>query len=242
MVSSSFLGRAAPPSRLPFSSRITESVLGRPAPGEPSILQGITTQPSLLRGEVTPPSAFPSLITPSREFPSPPSRIPRRDVPPGTPPSRRRFFLRFEKERQLRRAQPGYNTFLRKGEKRGDKFVIIARNLPPNRAVARGAFAADNFIEASFLTKLSGKKTRQTDIPPPDLSKKFRGIRPGSKLPGRTIVERKGKRLDKLNEVLQISFFKQQALKNQISGQVRQPKRTTIRSPLRNTARVGRFL
>lgn len=230
----SFIGSGVPSRITPVSAlppAITTPSLLRPTPPErPSVLRPSEGQQLSLLGPTRPtePSilqptdkAVPSLLEPLREQPTPTRR-----KPPGLP------------SRKIRRVRrPGFDTFIRRGEKRGDKFVKAFKNLPENRAILAGARAVDNFIEASFIIKRSGKTTTRPDVPRPTrlLQDKFRGIKPGSKLPGRTIVEKRGKRLDRGSEVLQISFFKQQALKNQILGQVQ-------RRPINNGVRVRRFL
>ena len=75
------------------------------------------------------------------------------------------------------------------------------------------------------MIKRSGKTTIKREVPRHNkLLQKFRGIKKGSVLPGDTIVEKKGRpRLDRQGELLQISFFRQQALKRQILGQVQRP-------------------
>ncbi len=211
--------------------------------GVPSILRPAREVPSILRPT---PREFPSILEPTKEVPS--ILEPIKEVPPVTPPKKPPFRFGLPKRKPIKE-QPGFNTFVRKGEKRGSKFVKVAENLPKNRAIKFGASAVDNFIEASFLIKSSGRKTKQRDIPRPDL-RKFRGIRRGSVLPDKTIIERKGKRLDKTGELLQISFFKQQALKNRVQRQIQPPKPTKpipepmVPSPLmiRRRGGVMRFL
>ena len=205
-----------PPSRKP-SGAVSSALLG-PISGPPS------APPS------KPPSAPPSIppsFPPSAPPSGPPSRPPSRppsgppSAPPSGPPKVPPSFPREERGRILK---PGFDTFLRRGAKRGSRFDKISDNLPKNRAIVVGRNAADNFIENSFRIQRSGRKTRLKDVAPPNLIK-FRGIKKGSVLPGDTIIEKKGKfRLDKATERLQLSFFRERALSNRIRGQIRTRK------------------
>ena len=103
-----------------------------------------------------------------------------------------------------------YDVYVRRGDKRGDKFVKVADNLPRNRALNFGAGIVDNYIEASFRIRQDGTTKKEDDFFQPDLTK-FERPRTGTKLPGDTFIEKKGKRLDTFGEVQQISYFKQKA-------------------------------
>ncbi len=228
-------------STLPFieTTRLISGPPSRRLSGLPSgPVSGIISGPPSARPSALPSGALStSLLGPVSGFPSiPPSRRPSGPVSarPSGPPSRRPSGLPPppsgpitaipSREEEGKRVRKGFNTFLRKGAKRGDKFVKIADNNPKNLAIQKGANAADFFIENSFRIQSSGRTTRKRDIPRVNL-KKFRGIRKGSVLPGDTIIERKGKpRLDRAGELLQISFFRQQALKNQIIGQIQRKR------------------
>ena len=181
------------------------------------------------------PSVLPPVIPPSV-----PSVLPPSLAPPVVPSALAGGGLGFlsttiprgltTKDLEVRRVKkPGFDVKLRKGEKRGSKFVRIAKNLPKNRALAFGARMTDNFIEASFMIKRSGKTTTRPDLNRRPNLDKFRGIKPGSILPGKTIVEKKGKRLDRINEVRQISFFKEQARRQRISGILQSRRRLNIK-------------
>jgi len=157
-----------------------------------------------------PPSAPPSVppsVPPSLPPSAPPSVpplvppfIPPRLPPPGVPPFIPKLGRGFQKK-------PTFNVQVREGERRGDKFKVVAKNLPKNKALRFGSRIVDNFIEASFRIRPTGRSTTIPDISRPNLSK-FRARRPGTKLPSRTFVEKRRHRLDTVSEVNQISFFK----------------------------------
>jgi len=101
-----------------------------------------------------------------------------------------------------------YTLQVRKGDKRGDKFVTVEKRLPINLALQRGKEITDNYIEASFRLKPTNSKPRQVDIPTaPNLSK-YRRPAKSSKLPSNTFIEKKENRLDSLGEQQQISYLK----------------------------------
>ena len=224
-----FIGPSArpsgPPSRKP-SIPLTTTLLG-PISGPPSVPP---SRPPSIPPSI-PPSVPPSIPPgpPSRPPVGPPSRPPSvpPSRPPKAPPVKPPPILILPAGEEEGRPKPGFNTFIRKGEKRGSKFVKVAENLPKNRAIRFGANNVDNFIEASFLIKSSGRKTTQRDIPRARVNlNKFRGVRKGTILPDKTIVEFKEKRLDRIGERLQISFFRIQALKNRVQRQIQaKPRR-----------------
>ncbi len=228
---------SGPPSRRP-SAAVSAALLG-PISVFPSIPP--SRQPSgpvsgLVSGVVSGPPSGTVSGRPSRPI----SRLPSKPI--SVKPSGFISAIPDIKTEPERIGKKGFDTFLRRGERRGDKFVKISDNKPLNRAVRIGSSAADNFIEASFIVKPSGKRTRKFDVPRPNL-KKFRGIKPGSKLPGRTIIERKGKRLDTLGEVNQISFFREQAKRSRIVRQIQRRKATPRRISIQPTPKgVMRFL
>ena len=123
---------------------------------------------------------------------------------------------------------PSYDIQLRKGEKRGDKFVTVEKNLPRNKALKRLAFIIDNYIEASGRLKPSNRPARSPDdLTPPNLSK-FRSPKKGSRLPRDTIIELLNKRLDTEGEKRQISFFRQQQLKQALRKAIKRKTRQKI--------------
>jgi len=201
-VTSSILLPPSPP-RIPPSP---PSIL--PPPSPPITPPSILLPPSPPRVPPSIPPSPPSILLP----PSPPIR-----TPPIKPPR-----LDLERaEQQLAsigiKPSPSFDLQIRRGEKRGDKFVTVAKNLPVNRALRRGRDAVDNFIEASFRLKANKKLPKQRDIAfQPNLDK-FRKPVPGSKLPKNTFVEKRENRLDTLGEQQQISFFRKQRLKRKIA-------------------------
>jgi len=105
---------------------------------------------------------------------------------------------------------PSFDVQIRKGEKRGDKFITVNKNLPENKALRLFKRIVDSHIEASGRLRPSKKKAKvPDDLFAPSLIK-FRRPRKGSKLPSNTIIEKKQHRLDTQGEVDQISFFKRQ--------------------------------
>lgn len=172
--------------------------------------------PKLITAQRTEAFSFLALEKPLKVTPTPrkrPKRAPR--TPPPLFPTRKSR-LQERVEILLDKLSPSYDVQLRRGEKRGSKFVTIAKNLPQNRALRRGRNAADNFIEASFRLKPNKKQPKQADLPfVPDLSK-FRRPRKGTRLPKNTIIEKANKRLDTFGERQQLSFFKAKAAKSSL--------------------------
>ncbi len=204
------------PSILRPRSREEPSIL-KPTKEVPSILKPIPKEdPSIL---IPPIREVPSIITPTpREEPSilrpPPKEEPSvlrpiEEVPEITKRiDLDREFIRTKRQILITQKAPSYDVQIRKGEKRGDKFITVEKRLPQNLALRRIKKILDNNIEASGRLKPSGKQPKQKDIPfRPDLSK-FRPPKPGSKLPSNTIIEKKENRLDTLGEQQQISFFR----------------------------------
>jgi len=142
----------------------------------------------------------------------PPYYVPPRTPPPTTPPPPTRKDSKFYKDRNqelITEEAPSYDIQIRKGEKRGDKFVTVDKNLPKNKALRRLKLIVDNYIEASGRLKPNTRQPRvRDDISPPNMIK-FRPPKPGSKLPKNTIVEKLRNRLDTLNEQKQLSYFRQ---------------------------------
>ena len=204
----------------------------RPTPTEPPSIITLETPSIITPPTKEPPSIItletPSIITPpTKEPPSIitpiPPEIPTIVRPPRKPPSKR-----LPKEEPIRIPKaPSLDVQIRRGEKRGDKFVTVEKSLPTNRAIRRLTEILDNFIEASGRLKPSKKKPRiSDDILAPVLSK-FRGPKKGSKLPVGTIIERRKFRLDTIGEIRQISFFKAQAEKKKQLKKAIQQKRTS---------------
>lgn len=105
-----------------------------------------------------------------------------------------------------------YKLQVRRGDKRGDKFITVEKRLPQNLALQKGIQATDNYIEASFRLVPSKSPPKQVDVQTtPNLSKYRRPVS-GSKLPRNTFIEKESNRLDTSGEINQISFFKQQKL------------------------------
>ncbi len=82
----------------------------------------------------------------------------------------------------------------------GKKEKIIARNLPPFKALKKGRDFVDENIAASFRLKKTGKKTGKKDIKPFNVGKKFRP----SKRNVLFLVEKRKFRLDSPTERRQI--------------------------------------
>ena len=155
-----------------------------------------------------PPSVPPSI--PPSIPPSVPPSIPP-SIPPSVPPTLEGPTGAILTEAQRRARQTAFDVLVRKGEKRGDKFVKVASGLPRNKAIALGAELTDTFIEASFRVRKTNKLTKIRDLlNAPNLSK-FRGPVPGSKLPGDTIIEKARHRIDTIGEKRQLSLFKELA-------------------------------
>lgn len=133
----------------------------------------------------------------------------RNDVELVPPPKVPRIITFRRGERFREEENAAYDVYLRRGDKRGNKFVKIADDLPYNKALSYGARAADGNIENSFRVVKDGTKKakEQDDFFAPDLSK-FRYPKGNSKLPTGTFVEKRKFRLDDPREVAQISFFK----------------------------------
>ena len=205
------------PSILKPSPREEPSIL-RPPPREiPSVLRPIPREePSILR---PPPKEVPSIIAPPiKEVPSVLKPI-TEEPPPAAPKiDLDRKFVLAKKQILITQKAPSYNVQIRKGEKRGDKFVIAEKRLPQNKALKLMRRILDNRIEASGRLKPNRKIPKVADdFFAPDMSK-FRPPRPGSKLPSNTIIEKKQHRLDTLGELQQISFFrKRKELKQRIA-------------------------
>lgn len=158
-------------------------------------------------------------------------------TPTPTPPASRSVFfpLLETKRRQVTEManmlatqdQSAYEVQIRKGEKRGDKYKTVSKNLPRNRALQQGKNITDRFIEASFRIRQLKKKAKIPDIlNEPDLSK-YRNPRGKTKLSRGTFVEKRKFRIDSEGEKAGLSFFKQlakrkQALKKQIALRQRQ--------------------
>ncbi len=194
-----------------------------------------------------PPSAPPS-VPPSGLISAPPS------VPPSVPPSFPPVvppLIPLPPTPEVKPPKPptpeqpkveGYDVLIRKGAKRGDKFVLALENLPENMALLEGREATDNFIEASFRIQKSGQMTELPDIRKPNLDK-FRSPVKTSRLPPDTLIEKRGNRLDTPGEVKQISFFKRQQakrkreLKRQIEAFKRQQAQQ-LQTTIQNTANL----
>ncbi|KKL46108.1 hypothetical protein LCGC14_2348950, partial [marine sediment metagenome] len=86
----------------------------------------------------------------------------------------------------------------------GKKQKIIARNLPPFKALKKGRDFVDENIVASFHLKKSGKKTAKKDIKPFNVGRKFRP----SKRNVLIQVEKSKFRLDHPKEVAQLKAAK----------------------------------
>lgn len=84
----------------------------------------------------------------------------------------------------------------------GKKQRIVAKNLPPFKALKFGRDFVDKNIAASFRLKKSGKKTKKKDIKPFNVGNKFRP----SKRDPLFIVEKRFARLDSPQERLQIKL------------------------------------
>lgn len=151
--------------------------------------------------------------SPSPRSPFSPSPSPSPNSPFTPPTSAFGFFPRSRSPRETE--QEAYDVYLRRGDKRGDKFVKIADDLPYNKAVAFGANAADGNIENSFRVVRDGTTKESDDFFAPDLSK-FRFPKGNTKLPTGTFVEKNMFRLDTQNELDQISYFKK--AKNNLFG------------------------
>ncbi len=172
---------------------------------QPSILPSIP--PSVSPSE--PPSVSPS-IPPSVSPSIPPSVPPF--VPPSVPkkPPPRVPFIPLGLGRGLGEKKPTFNVQVREGERRGDRFKTVARGLPRNKAISLGKRITDNFVEASFKIRRTGKTTTLPDSTPVS-TKKFRRPFGKTKLPSRTFVEKRKFRLDTLGEQSGLRFFRQKA-------------------------------
>lgn len=223
--SPTFISPPSPPSPRP-SPPSPPSVVSPPSPPSPtpSITPSVSITPS-------PPPSPPSISPPSP--PSPPSISP--PSPPITTPRKpsEEKVTRFVSKAPQEKA---YDILIRKGEKRGDKFVKIdEEGLPENKAKRRLARILDNYIEASGRIRKTDRLATELDIPPPDLSK-FRSPVAKSKLPRDTIIELAKHRLDSTKEVQQISYFKElakrkkQQLQTQISFIKTQQKKQQLQS------------
>ncbi|KKN18650.1 hypothetical protein LCGC14_0953650 [marine sediment metagenome] len=84
------------------------------------------------------------------------------------------------------------------------KRKVIGKRLPPFKALRKAQKFVDKNIEASFLLKPTGKKSKQKDIKPFNASFKFRP----SKVNPLFQVERRKFRLDSPTEVRQLKIFK----------------------------------
>ena len=149
-----------------------------------------------------PPRKPPRIIPPRIGPPRLPPRIPPRK-PPKEPP-RRPIILILKARSQ---EKPTFNVLVREGERRADKFKTVGKNLPRNKAINLGRGIVDNFVEASFRIKPTGKKTLIPDTFPQTLPK-FRRPRKGTKLPGDTFIEKRKFRIDSGGEKLGLAFFK----------------------------------
>jgi len=184
-------------------SRVTPSVI-KPTP--PSVITpaDISRITPTTVSQLKPAPTRPSLVTPSRSLLEPvkpiPTPTPKKRVPPG---------IDLDMFAPTKPKQ-GFDLLVREGEKRGDKFIKVASNLPKNKALTRGKKAVDNFVEASFKITPSGKTTQLPDTSAPDLSK-FRRPKGKTKLPPGTYVEKRKHRIDSTGEVLGLSFFRQKA-------------------------------
>ena len=126
---------------------------------------------------------------------------------------------------------------VRRGEKRGDKFVMVEKGLPKHKAYRKLKQILDNYIEASGRARPS--KTKATvidDLTAPDLSK-FRRPVPKSKLPPDTIIEKVRHRIDTIGEKQQLSYFKElakkkKALQSQIGFIKTQQKKQQLQSAI----------
>lgn len=92
----------------------------------------------------------------------------------------------------------GYNVEV----KRQGKFVLIAKDLPRNRAINFGVDEVDNTTARSFKIK-KGRKTKLMDVPQTDLIK-FRRPKGRTKLPTGTYVEKSTYNIDSVGEILGI--------------------------------------
>ncbi len=84
------------------------------------------------------------------------------------------------------------------------KRKVIARGLPPYRAIRKGQSFTDRNIQASYVLRPTGKRPKKKDIPPFQTSFKFRQ----SKTNPFFQVEKRKFRLDHPREVSQLKLFK----------------------------------
>jgi len=96
----------------------------------------------------------------------------------------------------------------------GKKQKIVAKNLPPFKALKTGRDFVDKNIAASFSLRKSGKKTKKKDIKPFNVGNKFR---PSKRNP-LFIVEKKQFRLDSKSEVKQIKSARRNKKRKKKSG------------------------
>ncbi len=114
--------------------------------------------------------------------------------------------LRFRGARIRPFKKSAFQTQVRLGERKGDRFATVkGRTLPRLKAINRGARITDTTTSASFRIQRKGITT-EADDRRFFLMQKFRARKPKTKLPPRTFVEKRRFRIDSLGERLGIPF------------------------------------
>lgn len=143
-------------------------------------------------------------------------------IPPKTPTPPRDPSPSKLKQRvsalQSQAKKESYNVEIRRGDKRGNKYTQVAKDLPRNKALQKLKNVVGNYIEAAGRIRPTGKTTKKKDLMyQPDMSQ-FRQPYGKTKLSRDTYVERRQFRLDSPNEVRQISYFKRKSPKKRKSS------------------------
>ena len=228
-----------------LSSRVSEGIYETPSMvskiSEPSKISSRISEPSKISSRI---SEDTSSILGDSSIVSRDSRLVSRVstryeppyTPPYTPPSKKG--KRISVGVKVTPKEKGFDVMVREGERRADRFKRVAKNLPRNKALRKGRDIVDNYIEATYRIKPSGRRTKVIDdLNPPDL-RKFRSPVQKSKLPRDSLIELAKHRLDSAKELQQISYFKEiaarkkQALQTQISFIKTQQKKAQLQSAI----------
>ena len=146
--------------------------------------------------------------------------------------------------------KPAFQTQVREGERKADKFFDTGKPLPKNRALNRGARIVDNTTARSFKIKRSGT-TRLRDDKEFFLREKFRGVKGKTKLPRNTFIEKSKFAIDSPGERLGIPFAPSRIPRLRQALAIKKARRTQrFRAPIRKLpkplimgrGRVMRFL
>ena len=141
-------------------------------------------------------------------------QIPKQSEPLIPLLSQKQYQRQTSQSKQSQILNQAYDVYIRRGIKRGNRFVRVAQGLQRNRALQSGMDITDNYVETTFRIVPTKKKAKQPDIMSPPNLYKYRQPLPKSKLPRDSYVEKDAYRIDTQGEQKGLSYFRKRSKKS----------------------------